>query len=96
MAQRIGGFRRKTRKKLRKNIRNKGKISIRRYFQTFKKGDTVYLVAESSIQKGMYLPRFHGKAGKILSKQGNCYYVQIKDQNKIKPILVHPVHLKKA
>ena len=94
--KRIGGFRRKTRSKLKKNVRNKGKLSIRKYFQSFKEGDKVYLIAESSVQKGMYLPRFHGKSGKIKGKQGNCYFVEIKDHNKTKSLLVHPVHLKKA
>ena len=94
--KRIGGFRRKTRSKLRKNVRNKGKFSIRRYFQSFNKGDRVYLVAEPAIQGGMYLPRFHGKSGKIKGMQGNCYFVEIKDKNKVKKLLVHPVHLKKS
>lgn len=96
MVKRIGGARRKTRKKLRKNVRTKGKISLKRYFQKFKDGDRVYLVAEPSIQKGMYFRRFHGKAGKIAGKQGSNYYVQIKDGNKTKKILTHPTHLKKA
>ena len=94
--QRIGGFRRKTRKKLSKNVRQKGKFSIRRFFQKLKDGDRVCLVAEPSIQKGMYFPRFHGKAGTIEGKQGSNYFVKIKDGKKSKKILVHPVHLKKA
>jgi large subunit ribosomal protein L21e len=93
--KRIGGLRRKTRHKLKKNVRTKGKISLRRFFQKFEEGDKVYLVAEPAIQKGLYNPRFHGKAGTIKEKQGSNYYVQIKDGNKIKTILTHPVHLKK-
>jgi|TARA_Y100000310_G_C20270341_1_gene617691 large subunit ribosomal protein L21e len=93
--QRIGGLRRKTRYKLRKNIRTKGKISLRRFFQRFKEGDKVYLSAEPAIQKGMYHPRFHGKAGIIKNKQGSNYHVEIKDGGKRKLILTHPVHLKK-
>lgn len=92
--KRIGGFRRKTRSKLRKNIRQKGKISIKNYLKSFKEGDSVQLKAEPSVQKGMYFPRFHGKFGRIASKQGSNYYVQINDGNKKKLILVHPVHLK--
>ncbi len=96
MAQRTGGFRRKTRHKLRKNKKEKGKISIRKYFQKFKEGDKVYLKAEPAVQKGMYLPRFHGKAGCIVKKQGECYYVKIKDGKKEKNLLVHPIHLKRT
>ena len=94
MAQRIGRFRRKTRHKLKKNIREKGKISISNYLQKLKPGDRVILKAEPAIQNGMYFPRFHGKAGVITGMQGDCYKVLIKDINKKKTIIVHPVHLK--
>lgn len=96
MAKRIGSLRRKTRSKLRKNIRRKGKISLTKYFQTFKTNDKVQLLAESAVQKGMYFPRFHGKAGKIIGKQGSCYKIEIKDGKKLKTLLVHPIHLKKC
>tara|TARA_Y100000310_G_scaffold345483_1_gene465512 strand:+ start:2936 stop:3223 length:288 start_codon:yes stop_codon:yes gene_type:complete len=94
--QRVGGFRRKTRRKLSKKVRQKGKFSLTRFFQRLSEGDKVYLVAEPSIQKGMYFPRFHGKAGVVDGKQGSNYYVKIKDGNKPKRLLVHPVHLKRA
>lgn len=94
MVTRIGGFRRKTRRKLRKRVRDKGKISIRRYLQAFKIGDRVCLKAEPAVQKGMYMPRFHGKIGIVKAKRGKCYEVGIKDGNKEKMLLVHPVHLK--
>ena len=95
MASRIGGFRRKTRSKLSRNVREKGKISLTRFFQVFKEGEQVQLHANPSIQKGMYFPRFHGKAGTITSKRGNCYNVKIKDGNKEKVLVVHPIHLKR-
>ncbi len=96
MVKRIGGFRRKTRNKLRKNVRIKGKISLTSYFREFKEGDKVTLKAEPSVQKGMYFPRYHGKYGVVKKKQGSCYYIQIKDGRKSKDVLVHPVHLKKC
>ena len=94
MAKRIGRFRRKTRHKLKKSIKEKGKISISNYLHEFKPGDRIILKAEPAVQKGMYFPRFHGKTGIIQEKQGNCYKVLIKDINKEKTIIVHPVHLK--
>jgi large subunit ribosomal protein L21e len=94
--QRTGGYRRKTRSKLRKNVRTKGKIAIRNFFQSFAEGERVNLVMEPGVQRGIFHPRFHGKTGIVGKKQGNCYYVEIKDGNKAKPVLVHPVHLKKA
>jgi len=95
MTKRIGGFRRKTRNKLRKNIRAKGKISLTRYFQELSLNDKVLLKAEPSIQKGMYYPRYHGKPGIIKNKIGSCYEVLIKDGKKEKTLIVHPVHLRK-
>ena len=95
MAKRMGGFRRKTRRKLRKNVRQKGKISITRYLQEFNVNNRVQLLAEPAVQKGMYFPRFHGKAAVIKGKRGDCYEVEIKDGEKYKTLIIHPVHLKK-
>ena len=91
----MGGIRRKTRYKLRKEKRSKGKISITRYFQSFDIGDRVYLSAESAVQKGMYHPRFMGKSGTIKGKRGRCYEVLLNDMGKEKNLIVHPVHLRR-
>lgn len=93
--QRSGGFRRKTRHKLAKKKSEKGKLSIRKFTQSFKIGERVLLKAEPAYQKAMYFPRFHGKTGTVLKKQGNCYIVKIKDLNKEKELIIHPVHLRK-
>jgi large subunit ribosomal protein L21e len=95
MAKRIGGNRRKTRTKFKKPKGEKGKISITKYFQELKQGDKVILKAEPAVQKGIYYRRFHGKTGLVKAKRGTCYEVEIKDFNKTKTILVHPVHLQK-
>ena len=94
MAKRTGNARRKTRHKLSKNIRERGKLSLTDYFQSFNIGDKVAFSADSSYQKGMYYPRFHGKIGSVMGKRGECYIVQIKDGSKKKEFIVHPVHLK--
>ena len=95
MVQRIGGMRRKTRQKLSKHARTKGKISIRNTLQTFSNDEFVLLKAEPAVQHGMYYPRFHGKQGIIKGQQGNCYKVEILDGNNKKTLIVHPVHLRK-
>ncbi len=95
MVKKIGSFRRKTRHKLGKTVRKKGKISLSKYFQVFKTGQRVQLMAEPAVQKGMYRPRFYGKTGVVKAKQGKCYQVAIKDKNKEKLLIVHPTHLKK-
>jgi len=95
MVKRIGSARRKTRTKLKKTIRKRGKVSITRFLQKFVTDDRVLLNAEPAIQKGMYHPRFHGKVGTIQTTKGKCYIVDIKDKGKKKELIVHPVHLKR-
>ena len=95
MSKRIGGSRRKSRHKFRKNVRDHGKISIKNYIQKFSIGDKVYLKAEPAVQKAIYHVRFHGKAGVILNKRGRCYEVLIKDFNSDKKLILHPVHMEK-
>jgi len=96
MVDRVGGFRRNTRHKMRKNVRAKGKISLKKYLQAFNVGDKVLLGAEPAYQKGMYFPRFYGKVGVVSKKVGTCYEVKINDFTKAKTVVVHPVHLAKA
>lgn len=96
MAKRKGGFRRKTRGKLKKNVRTRGKISIRRYTQSLAKGDHVTFNGEPAVQKGMYFPRFHGRTGVVTGTQGACYTVSFRDGKKGKTIIAHPVHLRKV
>ncbi|MBU0962610.1 MAG: 50S ribosomal protein L21e [Nanoarchaeota archaeon] len=95
MVTRIGGSRRKTRSRLKKSKREKGKININKYFQEFKKGDVVCLKAEPGVQKALYFRRFHGRMGKIICKRGKCYEIAFNDQGKLKNIITHPIHLRK-
>ena len=94
--KRIGGSRRKSRHKLTKPFRQKGKISISNYLQELKKRDKIVLKSEPGVQKGMYHMRFHGLQGTVKGQVGQCYKIEIKDQNKAKTLIVHPVHLKRV
>jgi large subunit ribosomal protein L21e len=96
MVKRIGGFRRKTRYRFRKHRSKKGKISLTNFLQKFKPGDKVHLSVEPGYQKGMYFPMYMGKGGTVLAQRGRCYEVEIADQNKLKTLIIHPVHLKRA
>ena len=95
MVQRLGGQLRKCRSKLTKKTKNKGKISLTRYFAVFKQGDKVCLSVEPAVQTGRYHMRYHGKIGRIRNKQGKCYEVAVKDCSKEKIFIVHPIHLKR-
>ena len=96
MSKRIGGSRRKTRDKLRKPVREKGKISMTRYFQELKLGERVVLKIDSSVHKGMFWRRFDGKSGIVSGMKGKCYMVNIKDGGKPKTVVAHPVHMRRA
>ncbi len=96
MVKRIGGLRRKSRHKLKRNIRERGKLSLSKFFQTFKIGEKATIMANSAIQKALPPLRLHGKTGEVTKKQGSCYYIKIKDHNKTKQIITHPTHLKKC
>ena len=97
MVKRIGSNRRKSSGLLTKSGRQKGKTSLSRYFAQFSDGDKVVLKADAGyVDKGLYFLRFHGKIGLIKGKKGNCYNVIIRDGNKMKTLVVHPVHLRKA
>ncbi len=96
MVTRLAGSRKRSRKKMKKSFRTRGKISLTKYFQEFKKGDSVSLKAEPAYQKGLYNLRFHNKVGVVSGKKGKCYEVMIKDGGKLKKLIVHPVHLRRC
>lgn len=95
MSKRKGGYRRKTRHLLRKNVRDSGKIKLSDYLAEYNVGDKVVLKAEPAVQKGIYHLRFYGRTGIIKSQRGSSYEIQIKDGNKPKIIIAHPVHFKR-
>ena len=78
----------------RKEPRDHGKIKLSKYFQDFKQGDRVAVVRELAM-----IPKFpkqlQGRSGVIESKRGRSYIVKIKDLNKDKTYIIHPVHLRK-
>ncbi len=78
----------------RKHMKEKGKIRLSHYFQEFKKGERVAVIREHAVQ-----PKFprtlQGRSGVIDGKRGNSYLVKIKDLNKEKTYIIHPVHLRK-
>ncbi|MBI4145747.1 50S ribosomal protein L21e [Candidatus Woesearchaeota archaeon] len=95
MSARKGGARAGTRRLWRKQPRTRGKISITKYFMPYKVGDHAVLNADPAVQKSLYHQRFHGKAGVVVGKRGECYELQVIDGGKEKMLVVHPVHMKK-
>lgn len=79
----------------RRRIRQKGKLSLTRFFQKFESGDSVALVMDLGQQSPGFPKRMQGRTGKILEKKGSAYVVEVKDYNANKKYSVKPIHLKK-
>ena len=84
------GKHRRTREKLSKNTR----ITVNQYMKTFEIGDRVAITIESASKGSMPCRRFQGLTGKVLSKRGRGYFVEIRDGGKMKKVLTTPEHLK--
>lgn len=90
------GKRSETRNKLRKNVRDRGKIALKRMTQEFSEDDRVSIKIDPSIMSGQPHPRFYGKTGVIAGKQGKAYVVEVKDGGKTKKIISGSEHLEKV
>ena len=96
MVKRSKGLRSKSRKILRRKPRKRGLSSITRALQSFDEGDSVNIVIDSTVHKGMPHIRFHGRTGVVEGKQGKSYKVGVKDGKKHKTLVMRPEHLRKV
>lgn len=96
MVKRSKGIRSKSRKILRKKPRERGIHSITRALQHFEEGESVNIVIDSSVHKGMPHIRFQGYTGKIEGKQGESYLVGIDDGKKHKVLIIRSEHLRRV
>jgi large subunit ribosomal protein L21e len=85
------GFRRSTRRKLKRKVRDKFKVTS--YLAEFKPNDKVVIKIDSSSQKGMPSPKFKGKVGEVKEKRGNAYVIKIRIGKKLKEVISRPEHL---
>jgi large subunit ribosomal protein L21e len=75
-----------------RHLRHKRKLTVSDMVRTFTVGSKV-LISVKPIREGMPAPRYHGKHGSILAKQGSAYIVEVKDGNALKRLVVSPLHL---
>ncbi|MFH1307485.1 MAG: 50S ribosomal protein L21e [archaeon] len=80
--------------RIKKNIRQKGKIRLSEYFKELNEGDRVAVVKEPSLRAGFPL-RIRGDSGVIEGKKGKAYIVKLKDNNQVKRFIINAIHLKK-
>ncbi|CAE8672641.1 unnamed protein product, partial [Polarella glacialis] len=73
----LEGYRHGTRDKYSKKYRTKGLPGLSRYLTTFKRGDYVDIVADSSVQKGLPYSFYHGRTGIVFNVNRNALGVEM-------------------
>jgi large subunit ribosomal protein L21e len=87
------GYRRGTRRLLKKAPRERGKPKLGKLLYAYELGSQVIIKIDSSVQKGMPHKRFHGKIGTIMDKRGRGYVVNVAQGDAVKEIIVRSEHL---
>lgn len=89
------GYRHRTRKLLKKDIREKGAVpKLSLIMLEYKTGDKVHIVINPSVHKGMPHRRYHGKTGEVVGKKGKCYIVRVMLGDKEKTLFIRPEHMR--
>lgn len=86
------GYRSRTRKLLRKGVRERSN-PITRILMDYNIGDRVVIKIDPSFVKGMPHRRFHGKTGIIMGKRGRAYVVKVLMGGFEKTIIARPEHI---
>lgn len=75
-----------------RQLKHRRKLTVSDMVRTYDVGMKV-LVSVKPIREGMPAPRYNGKHGTIIEKQGAAYVVEIKDGRAIKRLIISPIHL---
>lgn len=90
------GFRVKTRHTLRVSPRNRGLPKVTSSLRQFKVGEKASIKLDGRVQHGMPHPRYQGKTGIVVGRQGRAFLVEIVEGKKTKSLLVGPEHLQRS
>jgi len=89
------GYRKKSRHKHRKNVRDRGLGSVEKYLIDYEVNNKVDIITDPSQHKrGMPHSRYHGRTGTIIEKRGRCYLVEVKLGNATKTLIIGTEHLR--
>ncbi len=80
--------------RLKKSVREKGKLRLSGYFKKFGDGDKIGIVMDPGI-RASFPKRLRGMSGKVAGGRGKFKLVEIKDGSKLKTFIIHPAHLRK-
>jgi large subunit ribosomal protein L21e len=87
------GYRAGTRRLLKKEPRERGKMRLSKLLYEYQPGNRVVIKIDPSVQKGMPHRRYHGKVGVVIDKRGQSYIVSVTQGEAVKEIIVRPEHL---
>ncbi|MEM0015399.1 MAG: 50S ribosomal protein L21e [Zestosphaera sp.] len=91
------GYRHRTRKLLRKNVRERGAIPpLSQVLKEYKVGDKVYITPNPAIHDALPHRRYIGKVGVVIGKRGRAYIVELHLGDKRKTLITYPEHLRLA
>ena len=94
MVVRSKGFRSKTRHKLSKHPRTRGKPPVTHSLRDYPPGTKVAITINASVHKGMPHPRFQGLTGNVIERRGDAFVIELFSKNKLKTIIARPEHLR--
>lgn len=78
-----------------KKLRKKQPITISKLVRSFKIGSRV-IITPRSYMRGIPSLRYVNREGIVVETRGECYVVEIRDGNKKKQLIAHPVHLEEV
>lgn len=87
------GYRAGTRSLMKKPLKLKGKPKLTKFLYEYEPGASVIIKIDSSQQKALPHRRYHGKIGKVVSKRGRGYVVNVAQGNSMRDIIVRTEHL---
>ena len=94
MGGRSKGYRRKSRGKLTKHVRERGLPPVSRVIQDFEMGAKVAIILEPSVVKGQPHSRYQGRVGVVKERRGRAYLIEVRDGGSIKKVISRPEHLR--
>lgn len=91
------GLRHRTRKLLKKNVRDRGAIPrLSSVMLEYNVGDKVHIVPNPAVHEALPHRRYIGKTGTVIGKRGRAYLVEVLVGAKKKTVITVPEHLSPA
>ncbi len=91
------GYRHRTRKLLKKRVRERGAIPpLSQVLREYNVGDKVYIIPNPAIHDALPHRRYIGRVGIVAGRRGRAYLVELYLGDKKKTVVTYPEHLRPA